>query len=117
MSLGKKIAHNTITQMTGKILSTFLGLAAMAMLTRYLGDEKFGWYITTISFLGFLGILIDFGMTPVTAQMLGENKFEKTKLFSNILTFRFFTALIFLSIAPLTAFLFPYPHTVKIAIL
>ena len=86
------------------------------MMTRYLGVEKFGWYITTISFLSFIGILIDFGMTPVTAQMLGENKFDKTKLFNNLLTFRFFSALFFLSIAPLFAIFFPYPHEVKVAI-
>ena len=116
MSITKQVAHNTFFQILGKIISTFLGLAAMAMLTRYLGEEKFGWYITTISFLSFVGILIDFGMTPVTAQMLGEGKFEKSKLLNNLLTFRFFSALIFLSISPLFALFFPYPPEVKIAI-
>ena len=116
MSLLKQVAHNTSSQIIGKIISTFLGLFAIAMMTRYLGVEKFGWYITTISFLSFIGILIDFGMTPVTAQMLGENKFDKTKLFNNLLTFRFFSALFFLSIAPLFAIFFPYPHEVKVAI-
>lgn len=116
MSLTKQVAHNTFFQIAGKVISTLLGLAAIAMITRYLGQEKFGWYITTISFLGAVGILIDFGMTPVTAQMLGENKFDKTKIFNNLVTFRFFSALLFLTIAPLFALFFPYPPTVKIAI-
>ena len=28
----------------------FLGVLALGMMTRYLGTEKFGWYVTTISF-------------------------------------------------------------------
>src|SRR3989338_6009566 len=103
MSVTKQVAHNTFFQMLGKIVSTLFGLAAGAMMTRYLGQEKFGWYITTISFLSVIGILIDFGMTPVTAQMLGENKFSKEKIFNNLVTFRFFSALFFLSLAPLVA--------------
>lgn len=116
MSVGKQVAHNTMFQMIGKVISTLFGLAAVAMMTRYLGQEKFGWYITTISFLSVMGILIDFGMTPVTAQMLGENKFSKEKIFNNLVTFRFLSALFFLSLTPLLALFFPYPHTVKIAI-
>jgi len=116
MSVAKQVAHNTMFQMIGKVISTFFGLAAVAMMTRYLGQEKFGWYITTVSFLSVIGILIDFGMTPVTAQMLGENKFAKEKIFNNILTFRFLSALFFLSLAPLLALFFPYPNTVKVAI-
>ncbi|MFA7314416.1 MAG: flippase [Candidatus Magasanikbacteria bacterium] len=116
MSVTKQVAHNTFFQMLGKIISTFFGLAAVAMMTRYLGQEKFGWYITTISFLGVIGIFIDFGMTPVTAQILGENKFDKTKIFNNLVTFRFLSAIFFLSLAPLIALFFPYPNTVKIAI-
>ncbi|MFA7245186.1 MAG: flippase [Candidatus Magasanikbacteria bacterium] len=116
MSLVKQVAHNTFFQMAGKIISTVLGLVAIAMMTRYLGVEKFGWYITTISFLSVIGILIDFGMTPLTAQMLSENKQEQEKIFNNLITFRFFSALFFLTIAPLTSLLLPYPSIVKVAI-
>jgi O-antigen/teichoic acid export membrane protein len=116
MTYTRKIAHNSIIQIAGKIITTFLGLVAIAMMTRYLGTEKFGWYITVISFLQFIGILIDFGLIPVTAQMLSEPKFNKEKLFQNLLGFRFVTAIIFLSLAPLIAMFFPYPREVKIAI-
>lgn len=116
MSTTQKIASNTAVQVAGKIIATFLGLLGVGMLTRYLGAEQFGWYITTISFLQFIGICIDFGMVPVTAQMLSEPAFDKKKLFQNLLAFRFFTAIIFLAIAPIIAFFFPYPTEVKIAI-
>ncbi|MCF6277069.1 MAG: flippase [Candidatus Magasanikbacteria bacterium] len=116
MSLNKKIAHNTIIQIVGKIISTILGLIAIGMLARYLGQERFGWYITAISFLQFIGIVIDFGLIPVTSQMMSEKKFDKTKLFQNLLGFRFLSSVLFLSLAPLIVLFFPYPAEVKIAI-
>jgi O-antigen/teichoic acid export membrane protein len=116
MSTMRKIAHNTLVQIIGKISSTILGLIALGMMTRYLGQEQFGWYITVISFLGFVGILIDFGLVPVTAQMMSEPKFDKKELFKNLLAFRFVSALILLGLTPLTALLFPYTKEVKIAI-
>ena len=116
MSLTRKIAHNTIAEMIGKLISVSLGLVALGLMTRYLSTEQFGWYTTTISFLQFIGILIDFGLIPVTAQMMSEPRFEKEALLKNLLGFRFVTAVLFLGIAPLIALFFPYPPEVKIAI-
>ncbi|HYE60313.1 MAG TPA: oligosaccharide flippase family protein, partial [Candidatus Kapabacteria bacterium] len=116
MSLTRKVAHNTVIQIGGKILSTALGLLAIGMMTRYLGQEQFGWYVTAISYLQFIGILIDFGLIPVTAQMMSAPAYDKTHLFRNLLGYRFATAILFLGIAPLIALFFPYPIQVKIAI-
>lgn len=116
MTTTRAIAHNTIYQMVGKIISTLLGLVAIGMMTRYLGTEKFGWYITVISFLQFVGILIDFGLIPVTSQMLSQPEHDKERLFKNLLGFRLVSAIIFLALAPIIALFFPYPIEVKIAI-
>src|SRR3990167_5347947 len=116
MSTTKKIAQNTAIQIVGKAVSTLFGLVALGMLTRYLGNEQFGWYITALTFLQFVGILIDFGLIPVTAQMVSEATENKETLLQNLLGFRFVTAVIFLGIAPLIAIFFPYPSEVKIAI-
>src|SRR3989344_3670898 len=116
MSLFKKIAFNGAVQIAGKIVSTLLGLVAIGILTRYLGAEKFGWYTTAITFLQFAGILIDFGLIPVTAQLLASGQHDETKLLQNLLGFRFATAFIFFGLTPFVAFLFPYPIEIKIAI-
>lgn len=116
MSLTRQIAHNTIIQIAGKIISTLLGFVAFGMMTRFLPTEQFGWYITVISFLQFIGIFTDFGLTPVTAQMLSEPNCDKKQLFRNLLGFRFATALIFFGLAPLIALFFPYPREIKIAV-
>lgn len=116
MSTTRKIAHNTGIQLIGKIVSTGLGLVAIGMMARYLEPERFGWYVTTISFLQFIAILVDFGLIPVTAQMMGEKKIEEQTLLQNLLGYRFVTAIIFLALAPAIALFFPYPVEVKIAI-
>ncbi len=128
MSLTKQLAHNTAAQLIGKIVSTILGLIAIGILTRYLGPEQFGWYATTLAFLQFIAIMLDFGLIPVTAQMMSEIPRDiaetdtgklasyRSKLLKNLFGFRFVTAVIGLGIAPLIALFFPYPPEVKIAI-
>jgi len=56
----------------GKAISTALGLAAVMIMTRSLGVEKFGWYATTVGFLQFVGILSDFSFMLNTGNMLSE---------------------------------------------
>lgn len=116
MSTLRKIAHNTGVQIIGKVFSTMLGLLAIGMMTRYLGTEQFGWYVTAITFLQFIGILTDFGLIPVTSQMLGEGKYEEKTLLQNLLGFRLVSAVLLLGMAPIIALFFPYPPIVKIAI-
>lgn len=116
MSLTKAIAKNTIIQMVGKVISTLLGLVAVAIMTRFLGVEKFGWYVTAAGFLQFIGIFSDFGFIVTTANMLSEPRFEKDKLLKNLFTWRFITAVIFQLLAPIIILFFPYPAPVKIAV-
>ena len=117
MSLTRQVAHNTIIQMVGKIASTLIGVIALGMLARYLGVEKMGWYTTSVGFLQFIGILTDFGLIPVTAQMLGEeNGLDKKKLLNNLFGFRLTSSLIFFAFAPFIALLFPYPPEIHQAI-
>lgn len=116
MSTKRKIAHNTVFQLIGKVISTLLGLFAIGMMTRYLGVEKFGWYSTAINYLQYIAIVIDFGLIPVTATLLSERPSEEKKLLQNLLGFRFITSALLLGIAPLPAFFLPYPTEVKLAI-
>lgn len=116
MSLTRQIAHNTTIQIVGKVVSTFLGLIAIALLTRYLGAEQFGWYVTASSYLQFIGILIDFGFTVTISNLLAEPAFDKTKLLNTTFTWRFFSALVFYLIAPLVILLFPYGREIKIGV-
>lgn len=116
MSLARKIAHHTIIQFIGKILGTILGLLAIGLITRYLGTEGYGYYTTILGFIQFFGILVDFGLTITTAQMLGAGRWQQDKLFGNILTLRVVSSFIILGLGALIALLFPYPGFVKAGI-
>ncbi|TSC84379.1 MAG: Membrane protein [Parcubacteria group bacterium Gr01-1014_13] len=116
MSLTQAIAKNTTIQIVGKAVSTLLGLVAVGIMTRTLGVEQFGWYVTATGFLQFVGIFSDFGFTAITAKMLSEPEFDKPKLLNNLFTLRFITALIFQGLSPLIILLFPYPAPIKLAV-
>jgi O-antigen/teichoic acid export membrane protein len=117
MSLTRKIAHNTLVQVLGRGGAGVLAVVAISLITRYLGTEGFGFYTTAISFLQFFGILIDFGLTMMTVQMISEREDGAEKIVGNVLALRTVSAVIFLGIAPAVALFFPYPAIVKWGIL
>lgn len=117
MSLNRKIAHNSIIHLTGKIVSLILGLVAVMIMTRYLGQEQFGYYYTVIAFLQFFGILVDFGLTLTTVQMISDTKRDISKVMNSLMSFRFITALGFLALAPIIVWLFPYNIYIKLGVL
>ena len=116
MSLTKKIAFNTAIQLGGKVIGTIFGLLGIVILTRALGVEKFGWYVTATGFLQFIGILADFGFTAATSSLLSNPKYDREKLLNNIFTLRFITGLFFNGLAAAIIFLFPYRIEIKIAV-
>ena len=119
MSLKKKIAWNTGVQIIGKALSTLIGIITVAAMARYLGQEGYGNYTTIIAFLQIFGILVDFGLSLMTVQMISERPDDtahNNKILSNVFTLRLFSAIFFLGLAPIIALLFPYPPIVKMGI-
>ncbi len=117
MNLSLKIAFNTLAQFVGKIISTILGLIAIALITRYLGQKGFGEYITIITFLSFFAIVADMGLTLISSQMLSQPNNEKEKIISNLMSFRLVSAIVLIVIAPFVVFLFPYNETIKIGVI
>jgi len=114
--LTRKIAHNTLYQLVGKGASSLLGLVAIGLLTRFLGREGFGEYTTVLTFVQIFGILIDFGITLVTIQMISEPNAERNKVLSNIFTVRAISAFLFFGLAPIVALFMPYSAAIKIGI-
>lgn len=112
-SLTQKIAHNTLYHVGGRFISSVLGVFAIGITARYLGQEGFGGFTTILAFLQFFGIIIDFGLILVTVQMLSEPGVDTNRILNNIFTLRFFSAFILLGLAPLVVLFFPYPSIVK----
>lgn len=122
----KAIAYNTTINFIAKIIATAFGLAAVAIMTRYLGTDGFGQYITIITYLMFFGIVADMGLTLITGQLLARHSFsngglakhpdDESRIISNIFTFRLISALIFLAPAPIIVWFLPYAMPVKIGV-
>ncbi len=112
----KKIFYNTSINFLAKIIATILGLAAVAMMTRYLGALGFGQYTTIIVYLQFFGLLADMGLTLITSQLLAKHSDNENKIISNLFTFRLISALVFLLPAPIIALFLPYAISVKVGI-
>lgn len=116
MSLSLAVRNTTI-QLIGRGFSTLFGVVALALVTRYLGQEKYGWYTTVSTFLQFFGILADFGLTLITAQMISEPDADEKKIVSNIFTFRLILSIIFFGSAAVLIWFFPYPAVIKWGVL
>lgn len=113
MKLATKIAYNTIIQVISKFIATGLGLIALGLITRYLGQDGFGQYTTIITFLSFFGIIADLGLTLVTVQMISKPGANEIKIIGNLMALRLVSAVIFLGLAPLVVLFFPYEPVVK----
>lgn len=116
MSLSARIARNTAVQILSKVLSTALGLAAVAIITRYLGQNGFGQYTTVMTFSSFFAILADFGLTLVTAQMISRPGADRDKILSNLFALRLVSALVFSALGVLIVLFLPYPAAIKLGV-
>ena len=116
MSLATKVAYNTIAQTTGKIISTFLGLLAVGIMTRYLGQTGFGEYTTVVTFASIFAIIADLGLTLVTTQMINRNGVKVDEALGNLFGFRLVSAVAIIGLAPLTIWLLPYSASIKMGV-
>ena len=117
MSINNAIARNTIIHLAGKMLGLVLSLAGIAAITRYLGVEGFGYYITAAAFLQFFGILVDFGFTLTTVQMIARPGVDISRVMNSILSFRIISAGIFLTLVAILVWFFPYNIFIKLGVL
>ncbi len=113
MSTTRLVAKNTAIQIIGKGVSTALGVAVIALVTRALLPAGFGQYTKVITFLSFFGIVADLGLTLITAQMISEHDADEARVVSSILSFRIVTAFALFAAAPAVAIFTPYATIVK----
>lgn len=113
MSTKKQILFNAGVQIFGKGLALLLSLATIALTTRALGVEYFGYYTTIITFLSMFGVIADFGLVLVSSKLLSLHAHDEERMFGTLLSVRLISALVIIGSAPLIAQLFPYPAEIK----
>lgn len=113
----RKIAYNTIFQVMGKAANILIGVLAIAFLARYLNPDGFGKYTTVLSFLQIVGIIFDFGLYLVLLSEISKIGADRNYIFSNILTLRIVSGVLFFVAIPILVLFFPYSTDIKIGIL
>ena len=116
MTLVRKIAYNTVVSMGARVVGVALSLVGIGFIARYLGQEGFGSYALILAFLAIFNILADLGLYSLMTREISRPGADEKKIASNIFTLRVVVLLIFLSLAFITVWFFPYPLQVKIGV-
>lgn len=139
----RRIIAQTGIQLLGKIAGIGFGVGAIAIITRALGLEGYGYYATIMAFLQLFGIAVDLGLNVMAPTMLAEvtanshqpiadsncipvdrshasaigYRLSASDVLSNIFTIRLVAAVIVFTIAATVAFFIPaYTPAVRVGI-
>jgi O-antigen/teichoic acid export membrane protein len=116
-STPRKIAFNVIVASLSKILNTAVALGGLMMITRYLGPDQFGLYVTALAFNGLFNALGDWGLyQTVTREISRPNASEKT-IIGNIMALRIVLSITLAIVLPFFIYILPYTIELKISLL
>jgi len=112
-----KIGFNTLIQFIGKAVSVLLGLATVALLTRYLGLAGYGNFTLVFAYMSFFGVFADFGLQLAIVRELSQKNIEAENIYGTYFWLK--SVLIGAStlIAIFALLFFPYSQELKIGIL
>ncbi len=101
------LAKSSLLQISGKLLGILFGLGTFYALLHFFGTEGYGVFTTAITYVTFFSIIVDFGLTITTAQMIAEKDANEKKILANLFTLRITSAVVFMALAPLSAWFLP----------
>lgn len=94
-----------------------LGLASLAVLTRYLGPGDYGRYTLALMYMQLFGILADVGLFTTVVREISKDRSRTDELVGNVLTLRLALSFVVIGVATGVSLLLPYEHDVRVAIL
>ena len=109
----RKIAFNTIVSIAARILGTIIALVNIGFITRYLGKDVFGEYVTILAFVSVFSIIADFGLYSLLVRDISRPGADEKKIIGNIFSLRLISLIIVLGAAVGISLFFPYRDIVK----
>jgi len=88
VSLAKKIASSTFSQVLAKFFIAGLSIISVKFITTYLGTAGYGRYAVIYEMMAFSGIVADFGFFHIALREIGKDISSVKKILSNILSMR-----------------------------
>ncbi len=114
MTVARSVARNSLVQLAGRGVTMTLSLAALVLVSRYLGPYRFGQFQLVVALL-FLVNVSDFGIATVATRHLSTDHADPDELMGNVLTLRAVLGLLAAGVAIGIAYLAQYPDEVKAA--
>lgn len=108
------IAFNTLVSYAGRVISSIFALVTVGLMTRALGQERFGEYTTITAYLSMFVILADLGLQVLMTREISRGKNDSSREVSGFFTLRLISSLAFLLIGLAALALFPYSSAIKI---
>ncbi|MGI8633623.1 MAG: flippase [Solirubrobacterales bacterium] len=116
-AIGRRVAYNTLTQMTGKAAVFAIAAASITILTRYLGPEDYGRFSLALVYVQMFGVLADVGLFTIVVRELSRSPERARELVGNALTIRLLLSVVVVAVAGLIGLALPYEPDVRLAIL
>jgi O-antigen/teichoic acid export membrane protein len=115
--VARRVAANTAVQLAGKAAVMAIGLASVAVTTRYLGAGDYGKFALALAFVQTFGLLADVGLLTVAVRELSRTPERTNQLVGAVLSLRLALSLAVVPVAALVSLAFPYDREVRVAIL
>ena len=87
MNLPRRVAWNTLTQATARVVTLALSVLTTVLLTRHLGVSGYGVYVTVTVYLSFFAVFFDAGVTTLVVRTLSTDQ-SRTDLFRDAIGLR-----------------------------
>ena len=117
MATARKIAFNFIASSIGRVIGLFFSLASIGLTARALSTEGYGQFSTISAFLFLFMGLADLGLYSLMLREISRPGVDEKYVVSNFFTLRVISLAVFLAIAILAVFCFPYTKEIKIGII
>jgi O-antigen/teichoic acid export membrane protein len=115
--VARRVAANTAVQLAGKAAVMAIGLASVAVTTRYLGASAYGKLALALAFVQTFGLLADVGLLTVAVRELSRTPERTNELVGAVLALRLALSLAVVPLAALVSLALPYDREVRVAIL
>ncbi|HMB68643.1 MAG TPA: oligosaccharide flippase family protein, partial [bacterium] len=100
----RRIAFNTAALLSGQVAAKGLGLIWMAVVARHLGEAGFGTLNLALTLAGLLGLLVEFGFSPVLTRAVARRRESAAAYLANVTGLRLVLAA---GVIPLTVAIAP----------
>jgi O-antigen/teichoic acid export membrane protein len=102
--------------LSGKIVSSLIGLVTLVYLARYLGASNFGLYSFVFAYLGFFGIIMDLGIHTILVREISRDRSKAEKLIGNAIVMKIILSVFALALACLIISFLKYPFSTKLLV-